>query len=63
MQACTLCQLESCFERYLPAALFPQARTKHHSRERIYSVRRTFHCLLWQCRQPGASGREVVRQL
>lgn len=63
VHACTLSQLETCFAPCLPAELFPKAKAKLNSRERIYPPRRTFACLLWQCLQPGASGREVVRQL
>lgn len=63
VQACTLCELEAWFGAVLPATLFPKARAKLNSRERVYTPRRTFFCLLWQCLQPGASGREVVRQL
>lgn len=63
VQACTLCELEAWFGAVLPPALFPKPKAKLNSRERIYTPRRTFFCLLWQCLQPGASGREVVRQL
>jgi hypothetical protein len=63
VQACTLCELESWFGEVLPAGLFPKAQAKLNSRDRIYPPRRTFFCLLWQCLHPGASGREVVRQL
>jgi len=63
VRACTLSQLEAWFAPCLPAGLFPKAKAKLNSRERIYTARRTFACLLWQCLQPGASGREVVRQL
>lgn len=63
VQACTLCELESWCGEMLPPALFPKAPAKLNSRERIYTPRRTFFCLLWQCLQPAASGREVVRQL
>lgn len=63
IQACTLCELESWFGEVLPPTLFPKAKAKLNSRERVYTPRRTFFCVLWQCLQPGASGREVVRQL
>lgn len=63
MQACTLGELEQRFATVLPATLFPKARAKLNSRDRVYTPQRTFFCLLWQCLQPGASGREVVRQL
>jgi hypothetical protein len=63
VHAGTLCQLEAWFAPCLPAGLFPKAQEKINRRDRIYTLRRTFACLLWQCMQPGASGREVVRQL
>lgn len=63
MRACTLGELEERFAAVLPATLFPRAAAKANSRRRVYTPWRTFFCLLWQCLQPGASGREVVRQL
>jgi len=63
VRACTLCQLESCFAPWLPAALFPKAAEKLNSRDRDYTRWRTFWCLLWQALNPEAAGREVVRQL
>lgn len=61
--ACTLCQLEGCFASWLPADLFPKAAQGENSRDRDYTRRRTFWCLLWQALNPETSGREVVRQL
>lgn len=63
VRACTLCQLEAWLGAGLPGTLFPKAKEKLNCRDRIYTARRTFWCLLWQCLNPGASGREVVRQL
>lgn len=63
VRACTLCQLENCFARWLPEALFPKASAKANSRDRHYTRWRTFWCSLWQNLNPEASGREVVRQL
>lgn len=59
----TLAQLESCFGPWLPADLFPKAANQANSRDRLYTRWRTFWCALWQNLNPGASGREVVRQL
>jgi hypothetical protein len=59
----TLCQLESCFGTWIPAACFPKMPAKENSRDRIYTGWRTFWCGLWQAFHPEASGREVVRQL
>lgn len=63
VRAHTLCQLEVCFGAWLPADLFPKARCRANSRNRHYTASRTFWCALWQSLNPGASGREVVRQL
>jgi hypothetical protein len=59
----TLAELESCFARWLPTNLFPKAAEKANSRDRHYTRWRTFWCALWQNLNPGASCREVVRQL
>ena len=63
VRAYTLCQLESCFARWLPEALFPKACAAANSRDRHYTRWRTFWCSLWQNLNPEASCREVVRQL
>lgn len=63
VRACTLCQLENCFRLCLPEELFPKAAQKANSRDRHYTRWRTFWCSLWQSLNPGASCREVVRQL
>ena len=63
VRAYTLCQLESCFAPWLPKDLFPKAKEKENSRDSDYTRSRTFWCMLWQALNPGASGREVVRQL
>lgn len=60
VRACTLCELEERFGPCVPPTLFPKAAA---GRDRIYTPWRTFWCVLWQALQPGASGREVVRQL
>jgi hypothetical protein len=61
--AYTLCQLEAGCGRWIPATLFPKAAHHQNSRDRDYTRWRTFWCMLWQGFNPGASGREVVRQL
>jgi hypothetical protein len=63
VRASTLCQLEECFGPWLPRDLFPKAAHQANSRDRHYTRWRTFWCALWQNLNPGASGREVVRQL
>jgi hypothetical protein len=59
----TLCQIETCFAPWIPAHLFPKAPAKENSRDGCYTRWRTFWCMLWQCLNPEAPGREVVRQL
>ncbi len=63
VRAHTLSQLEERFARYLPPRLFPKTADKANSRDRIYTRPRTFWSMLWQGFNPGASGREVVRQI
>jgi putative transposase len=63
VHACTLSELEERFAACVPDSLFPKAAQKENSRDRVYTRWRTFWCVLWQALQPGASGREVVRQL
>lgn len=63
LRAATLAQLEDRFGTCLPAQLFPKAAAQANSRDRIYTRWRTVWSMLWQSLNPGASGREVVRQL
>jgi hypothetical protein len=55
--------LEKLFGHLLPQPLLSQAETGPNSRDRLYSLRRTFWAFLWQVLNPDASCREVVRQL
>lgn len=59
----TLCQIEDRFGRALDPALFRKPKKKDHSRERIFPLRRTFWCWIWQVLQGHTSCREVVRQV
>ena len=59
----TLCQIEKCFAPWVPRDLFPKSSEKANSRDRHYTRWRTFWCMIWQSLNPGAPGREVVRQL
>lgn len=63
VRTCTLAQLETHFGPWLPSDLFPKATEKTNSRDRHYTRWRSFWSALWQNLNPGASGREVVRQL
>jgi hypothetical protein len=59
----SLCHLELLFGSFLPAALLAQADAGLNSRERVFSVRRTFFGFLYQVLNPACSCREVVRQV
>jgi len=55
--------LEKIFAHLLPPALLSQAEEGLNSRDRLYSLRRTFWAFLWQVLNPGSPCREVVRQV
>jgi Transposase DDE domain len=59
----SLPHLERCLETYLPAGLLAAADEGANSRERIYSLRLTFQCLIWQMLKPQTACREVSRQV
>jgi IS4 transposase len=59
----SLCHLDQLFGRFLPPALLAQADEGLNSRERIFSLRRTFFGFLYQVLNPDCSCREVVRQI
>jgi hypothetical protein len=59
----SLLQLEQLFGRFLPPGLLSQADEGPNSRERVFTVRRTFWSFLYQALNPGCSCREVVRQV
>src|ERR1035438_8636304 len=48
---------------FLPAPLLSAEEQGPNSRERIFSLRLTFECFLWQLLKPRTSCREVVRQV
>src|SRR5437016_7520770 len=56
-------QLEVLLGRFIPTFLLSQSDEGPNSRDRVYSVRRTFWAFLWQAFHPQAACREVVRQL
>jgi hypothetical protein len=58
-----LCHLELLPAPFLPAGLLSQADEGRNSRERVYSVRRTFFGFLYQVLKPDTSCREIVRQI
>ena len=59
----TLAQLQTQLRDLLPAALLSSEDEGPNSRERIYTLRLTFECFLWQLLKPKTSCREVVRQV
>lgn len=63
LRQATLSQLEQTLGAWLPAPLLAQAKDQLNSRERIFTLRRTFWCFIWQTLNPGTPCREVVRQV
>src|SRR6266849_5293228 len=59
----TLAQLQQQQRDLLPAPLLSCQADGPNSRERIFSLRLTFECFLWQMLKPKTSCREVVRQV
>ena len=59
----TLAQLQQHLRDFLPAPLLATEEDGVNSRERIFSLRLTLECFLWQMLQPRTSRREVVRQV
>ena len=59
----SLCHLELLLAPFLPPGLLSQADEGTNSRERVYSVRRTFFGFLYQVLKPDTSCREIVRQI
>jgi hypothetical protein len=63
LQPQSLLQLDHLLNPFLPAGLLAQADEGPNSRERIYSVRRTFFGFLSQVLNPDCPCREIVRQI
>ena len=63
VQAASLAQLERYLEGIFPLHLLSQEDAGDNSRQRIYSLRLTFQCFLWQILKPRTACREVVRQV
>jgi Transposase DDE domain len=59
----TLVQLGQQLRQLIPEHLTASQDEGDHSRERIYTLRLTFECFIWQVLNPGTSCREVVRQV
>src|SRR5271170_2741598 len=59
----TLAQLQQHLRDFLPAPLLSAEAEGLNSRERVFSLRLTFECFVWQMLNPKTSCREVVRQV
>jgi hypothetical protein len=59
----TLAQLQQHLRDFLPAQLGSAEEAGPNSRERVFSLRLTLECFLWQMLKPRTSCREVVRQV
>jgi IS4 transposase len=59
----SLLHLDQIFSRFLPPAWLAQADEGLNSRERVFSVRRTFFGFLYQVLNPDCPCREIVRQI
>jgi hypothetical protein len=59
----TLAQLQEHLRDFLPAPLLSPEEDGPNSRERVFSLRLTFECFVWQMLRPRTSCREVVRQV
>jgi len=59
----SLCHLERLLAPLLPPGLLAQADEGPNSRERVYSLRRTFFGFLYQVLNPDCPCREIVRQI
>jgi PHD/YefM family antitoxin component YafN of YafNO toxin-antitoxin module len=59
----TLAQLQEHLRDFLPAPLLSSEEDGLNSRERVFSLRLTFECFVWQMLRPRTSCREVVRQV
>ena len=59
----SLCHLELLLNPFLPPGLLSQADEGPNSRQRVFSVRRTFFGFLYQVLKPDTACREIVRQV
>lgn len=59
----SLVWLEKLFEEWIEPDALSQERKGNHSRQRIFTLRRTFWGFLYQALNPSSSCREVVRQV
>jgi hypothetical protein len=59
----TLAQLQEHLREFLPAQVLAAADEGPHSRDRVFNLRLTCECFLWQVLKPHTACREVVRQV
>src|SRR5438034_7199233 len=59
----SLAHLEQLVGSWLPPGLLSQSEEGPNSRDRIYSLRRTFFAFLYQVLNPDCPCREIVRQV
>jgi hypothetical protein len=59
----TLSQLQEQLRNLLPAPLLAATDEGPNSRERVFSLRLTFECFIWQVLKPKTACREVVRHV
>jgi len=59
----TVAQLQHHLRDFLPAPLLSPEEEGPNSRQRVFSLRLTFECFLWQMLKPKTSCREVTRQV
>jgi len=59
----TLVELQARLHDLLPAPLLSQADEGPNSRQRVFSLRLTCECFVWQLLKPHTACREVVRQV
>jgi hypothetical protein len=63
LRQATLAQLTSHLAGLIPVHLLASADEGINSRERLYTLRLTCECFLWQMLKPNTACREVVRQV
>jgi Transposase DDE domain len=59
----TLTQLQEHLRDFLPPPLLSATEDGCNSRDRVFSLRLTFECFVWQMLKPKTPGREVVRHV
>ena len=63
MRQATLTQLQEHLRQILPPPLLSSTDAGDNSRQRVFSLRFTFECFVWQVLSPQTSCREVVRHV